>query len=159
MRVQNDTKTFKQIVSKKGDEVGVSRWFEITQSLIDAYADITEDHQFIHLDTKRTKEETPFDGTVAHGFLTVSLLSAMAYDALPDFENVRMGVNYGFNRLRFLAPVPSGSRIRGRFVLKDIEEQRPSEITMTWTVTVEIEDSDKPALIAEWINRYYLEGD
>ncbi len=99
-----------------GQEVGVSKWFEITQARIDAFADCTEDHQFIHVDPQAAKA-TPFGGTIAHGFLTLSLASAMSYDAVAPLDGVVMGVNYGFDKLRFLAPVPAGSRVRGRFKL------------------------------------------
>lgn len=104
-----------------GQEVGVSKWFEITQTRIDAFADCTEDHQFIHVDPEAA-EKTPFGGTIAHGFLTLSLASAMSYDAVAPLDGVVMGVNYGFDKLRFLAPVPAGSRVRGRFKLLSAED-------------------------------------
>lgn len=139
-----------------GRHVGTSRWFEIDQAMIDAYAELVEDRQFIHIDPDRAGA-TPFGGTVAHGFLTLSLLSAMAYDALPDLDGMAMSVNYGFDHLRFIAPVRAGSRVRGVFALDALEERKPGEITLTWGVTVEIEGKPKPALAARWINRYYLE--
>ena len=139
-----------------GAEIGVSRWFTISQGLIDAYADVSEDHQYIHVDPDRAAE-AGFGGTIAHGFLTVSLLSAMAYEVVPLSSDVRMSVNYGFDHLRFLSPVPSGSRVRGRFVLNSIEERAPGEVTLIWAVTVEIEGADRPALVANWITRRYLE--
>ncbi|MBV7407650.1 MaoC family dehydratase [Maritimibacter sp. DP1N21-5] len=138
-----------------GQEVGVSDWFEITQDQIDAFAQATHDHQFIHVDPEAAAK-TPFGGTIAHGFLTLSLLSAMVYDALPAVDGVTMGVNYGMNRMRFISPVKVGSRVRGRFVLTDCETSKPGEFTTITDVTVEIEGQDKPALVAEWIGRRYM---
>jgi len=140
----------------EGTEVGVSRWFEMTQARIDAFADATEDWLFIHTDPERAARETPYGGTIAHGFLTASLLSAMAYDALPRVVGSLRGVNYGFNRLRFVAPVPTGSRVRGRFRLSRADTDRPGEVTLDYAVTVEIEDAGKPALFADWITRQYF---
>lgn len=140
-----------------GQEVGVSKWFTVDQARINAFADVTEDHQFIHVDPERAKE-TPFGGTIAHGFLTLSLLSAMIYDGVPGMEGETMGVNYGFNRVRFLSPVPSGTRVRARFVLSEFDERKPGEVTTIMDVTVEIEGQEKPALVAEWIGRRYFEG-
>lgn len=137
-----------------GQELGVSDWIEVTQARIDAFADCTEDRQYIHVDPERAAE-TPFGGTIAHGFLTLSLLSAMVYQ-LPSITGTTMAVNYGMNRMRFISPVPSGARIRGRFVLQKVEEIRPGEIQTTTEVTVEIEGRDKPALAAEWLGRRYF---
>lgn len=148
--------TLDEFLALKGQEMGVSRWFDITQERIDAFADVTEDQQFIHTDPKAAAA-SPFGGTIAHGFLTVSLLSAMTYDAVPVVDGTKMSVNYGFNKLRFLSPVRVGSRIRARFVLKSCDTSRPGEITTITDVTVEIDGEDKPALIAEWIGRRYLE--
>jgi acyl dehydratase len=147
-----------QLQAMTGQRVGTSRWFDVTQAMINAHADIVQDHQFIHVDPVRAAT-TPFGGTIAHGFLTLSLLSAMAYDAQPEIEGATLGVNYGLNQLRFLAPVPSGARIRAHFTLNAVEERKPAEITLTWGVSVEIEGQDKPALVAEWINRRYIEND
>ena len=133
-----------------GQEVGVSRWIEVDQARIDAFAKITEDEQFIHVDPERAKA-TPFGGTIAHGFLTLSLASAMSYDALAPLDGVVMGVNYGFDKLRFLAPVPAGSRIRGRFKLLSAEDKGGGRWLLKHELTVEIEGADKPALIAEWL--------
>lgn len=133
-----------------GQEVGVSRWIEVTQARIDAFADCTEDHQFIHVDPEAAKA-TPFGGAIAHGFLTLSLASAMSYDAVPPLDGVVMGVNYGFDKLRFLAPVPAGSRIRGRFRLLAAEDKGQGRWLLKHELTVEIEGGDKPALIAEWL--------
>jgi acyl dehydratase len=133
-----------------GQEIGVSRWFEIKQDRIDQFADVTEDHQFIHVDPERAKQ-TPFGGTVAHGFLTLSLLAPMAFDAQPTISNTAMVVNYGFDRIRLIAPVPAGSRIRGHFVLKEIVDRGPKEIMARTEVTVEIKGGGKPALVADWL--------
>ena len=133
-----------------GQEVGVSRWIEVDQTRIDAFADITEDRQFIHIDPERARA-TPFGGTIAHGFLTLSLASAMSYDAVPPLEGVVMGVNYGFDKLRFRAPVPAGSRVRGRFRLLAAEDKGGGRWLLKHELTVEIEGGDKPALIAEWL--------
>lgn len=133
-----------------GTEVGVSRWIEIDQARIDAFAKITEDEQFIHVDPEAAKA-TPFGGTIAHGFLTLSLASAMSYDAVAPLEGVVMGVNYGFDKLRFLAPVPAGSKVRGRFKLLSAEDKGGGRWLLKHELTVEIEGGDKPALIAEWL--------
>jgi acyl dehydratase len=131
----------------------VSRWFSIDQDRIDAFAAVCEDEQFIHVDPERAAG-TRFGGTIAHGFLTLSMLSAMAYDAMP--LRGQLSVNYGFDRIRFLAPVPAGSRVRARFALAGSEERRPGETTCQWDVTVEIEGGgDRPALMARWITRRY----
>lgn len=140
-----------------GQEVGVSKWFEITQARIDAFADCTEDHQFIHVDPAAA-EKTPFGGTIAHGFLTLSLASAMSYDAVAPLDGVVMGVNYGFDKLRFLAPVPAGSRVRGRFKLLSAEDKGGGRWLLKHELTVEIEGGDKPALIAEWLGMQMVGG-
>ena len=128
-----------------GKEVGVSRWFEVSQERIDSFADVTEDHPFIHVDPERAKA-TPFGGTVAHGFLTMSLLAPMAFDGQPTVAGTVMSVNYGFDRVRLMAPVPAGSPIRARFVLKEVVDRGPKEIMAKTEVTVEIEGAEKPAL-------------
>ena len=133
-----------------GTEVGVSRWIEVDQARIDAFAKITEDEQFIHVDPEAARA-TPFGGTIAHGFLTLSLASAMSYDAVAPLAGVVMGVNYGFDKLRFLAPVPAGSKVRGRFKLLSAEDKGGGRWLLKHEVTVEIEGGDKPALIAEWL--------
>lgn len=140
-----------------GREVGVSRWFEVTQARIDAFADCTEDWQFIHVDPGKAAA-TPFGGTIAHGFLTLSLASAMSYDAVAPLEGVAMGVNYGFDKLRFLAPVPAGSRVRGRFKLLSAEDKGGGRWLLKHELTVEIEGGDKPALIAEWLGMQMVSG-
>ena len=140
-----------------GTEIGVSDWFTISQAQIDAFADCTHDHQYIHIDPEAAAQ-TPFGGTIAHGFLTLSLLSAMAYQ-MPSIEGAVMGVNYGFNKIRFVSPVRSGARIRGRFTLAELAQIRPGEVQFIMNVTVEIEGQDKPALVAEWLSRRYFEGE
>lgn len=133
-----------------GQEVGLSRWITVDQARIDAFARITEDEQFIHVDPARAKH-TPFGGTIAHGFLTLSLASAMSYDAVAPLDGVIMGVNYGLDKLRFLAPVPAGSKVRGRFRLLSAEDKGGGRWLLKHELTVEIEGADKPALIAEWL--------
>lgn len=137
-----------------GKELGTSKWYEIGQKRIDTFADVTEDWQFIHVDPDAAAK-TPFGTTIAHGFLTLSMLSAMVYE-MPELDGVVMGVNYGFDKVRFLSPVPSGARVRARFVLNQMDDSKPNEVTNILGVTVEIEGQDKPALIAEWIGRRYL---
>jgi acyl dehydratase len=146
--------TIEELRGRIGQEVGVSKWIDIPQSAIDAFADLTHDHQFIHIDVEKARE-TPFGGTIAHGFLTVSMLSAMAYDALPEIIRRNMGVNYGFDRLRMMSPVKAGARIRGRFVLKALDSKSPQQHQLTHSVTVEIEGADKPALAADWVTLAY----
>ena len=146
--------TLEDYTALTGQELGVSDWIEVTQARIDAFADCTEDHQYIHTDPARAAE-TPFGGTIAHGFLTLSLLSAMTYQ-MPNITGTRMAVNYGMNRVRFISPVPSGAHIRGRFLLQKVDQIRPGEIQTTTEVTVEIEGQDKPALVAEWLGRRYF---
>ena len=140
-----------------GQEVGLSKWFDVTQARIDAFADCTEDHQFIHVDPEAAKA-TPFGGTIAHGFLTLSLASAMSYDAVAPLDGVVIGVNYGFDKLRFLAPVPAGSRIRGRFKLLSADDRGDGRWLLKHELTVEIEGGDKPALIAEWIGMQMVQA-
>jgi acyl dehydratase len=138
-----------------GQEVGVSDWLEIDQSRIDTFADVTGDHQFIHVDPVRARE-TPFGGTIAHGFLTLSLLSGLAYEVLPSIEGASASLNYGLNNLRFLAPVRSGKRVRARLVLKALATRPGNSHLSTIGVTIEIENESKPALIAEWLILTYL---
>ena len=149
------TATIEDIQNRIGSEVGVSDWILVDQARIDAFADVTEDRQFIHVDPEAAAK-TMFGGTVAHGFLTLSLLSRMAADAMTRLEGVKMGVNYGFERVRFMAPVRSGKRIRGRFTLDQFEEKRPGQWQVVHNVTVEIEGEDKPALVADWIGLMFI---
>src|SRR3954453_1770800 len=138
------------IRARVGQEVGVSSWLTIDQSRIDVFAEATEDRQFIHLDPVAAAQ-TPFGGTIAHGFLSLSLLSRMGAEAMLIPEGMRMAVNYGLDRVRFLAPVRSGKRVRGRFTLDSVEEKAPGQVLMRHTVTVDIEGEEKPALTAAWL--------
>lgn len=147
--------TLDEIRSRIGEEVGVSSWLEVDQPRIDAFADATEDHQFIHVDPVAAAR-TAFGGTIAHGFLSLSLLSRMGAEAMLLPEELKMAVNYGFDRVRFMAPVKSGKRVRGRFVLDSVEEKAPGQLLMRHTVTVEIEGEDKPALTAEWLGLLFV---
>ncbi|WP_420844756.1 MaoC family dehydratase [Jiella avicenniae] len=131
-------------------EPSFSPWLTVDQTMIDRFAVATHDHQFIHVDPERARAETPFGGTIAHGFLTLSLLSTLAYEAIPGVEGMRMGMNYGFDRIRFLNPVKAGSRVRGRFRMVGLTERAVS-LQTTWDAAVEIEGAVKPALTAEWI--------
>src|SRR6476646_11844776 len=142
--------TLDEIRARIGEEIGVSSWLTVDQGRIDDFAEATEDKQFIHTDPAAAAQ-TPFGGTIAHGFLTLSLLSRMAAEAslLPD--SLKIAVNYGFERVRFLSPVRAGNRVRGRFTLDSVEEKAPGQILMRHNVTVEIEGGDKPALTALWL--------
>ncbi|MBM7482033.1 MULTISPECIES: MaoC family dehydratase [Bradyrhizobium] len=139
-----------------GKEIGVSSWHLVDQPRIDTYADVIEDHQFIHVDPERAKNETAFGTTIAHGFLTMSLLSIMSYEVMPVIAGTTMGVNYGFDKLRFISPVRSGKRVRGRFVLAEAKLRKPNELQSRTNVTVEIEGEDKPALVADWLGLIYF---
>ena len=148
--------TAEEMKASLGTET-VSDWIEVSQAMIDKFADATGDHQFIHVDPERAKA-TPFGTTIAHGFLTLSLLPLISQknaDA-PRLDGVKMGVNYGGNKVRFLAPVPSGSRIRGRSKITEFDEKRPGQFQYTTETTVEIEGSAKPAMIAEWITQVFV---
>lgn len=147
--------SLEQIRARVGEEVGVSSWLMVDQARIDAFAKTTEDRQFIHIDPAAAAQ-TPFGGTVAHGFLTLSLLSRMAADAMLVPENLKMGVNYGLDRVRFLAPVRSGKRVRGRFTLDSLEEKAPGQWLTRHIVTVEIESEEKPALTAVWLGLMFV---
>jgi len=139
-----------------GKVIGTSDWFPVTQERINAFADATDDWQFIHLDQEKAKD-TPFGGTIAHGFLTLSLLTPMLSKVNLVPEGLKMAVNYGFNKVRFIAPVPSGSNIRATVKLDSVEEKRPGEFMMVNTITVDIEGSETPALIAEWITMAFTD--
>jgi acyl dehydratase len=140
-----------------GQEIAVGEWTRISQAQIDQFAEATGDRQWIHVDAARAAAESPFKTTIAHGFLTLSLLSSFLRDAI-EFTGLRMAINYGLNKVRFVSPVPSGSRVRPRIVAGVFEEIGGS-IQVTWTITVERENSEKPACVAEWIVRYYPRGD
>ena len=135
----------------------VSHWFVVDQDRIDAFAKVTEDDQFIHVDPEQASL-TPFGGTVAHGFLSLSLLSPMAYSALPKIKDRAIGINYGFDRVRFLHPVRSGSRVRAHFVLAAVIRRSAREWQLTYDVSVEIEGVHKPALAATWITMQVVEA-
>jgi acyl dehydratase len=144
-----------QIRARIGHEIGVSSWLAVDQAKIDTFAEATEDHQFIHVDADAAAR-TPFGGTIAHGFLSLSLMSRMGAEAMLLPDNLKMAVNYGFDRIRFLAPVRSGSRVRGRFRLDAVDEKAPGQILMRHNVTVEIEGEDRPALTAEWLSLMFV---
>jgi acyl dehydratase len=143
-----------ELAAKVGQEVVVSDWLEVTQQRIDRFADATGDHQWIHVDVERARRESPFGTTIAHGFLTLSLLSHFLNNSL-EFGDSKMGVNYGCNRLRFTAPVKTGSRLRARFKLKEFQRIEGG-VQMIWDVVMECEGQEKPALVAEWLGRRYV---
>ena len=134
-----------------GTEVGVSNWIEVDQAMIDRFAETTHDTQWIHVDPERAAAETPFGGTIAHGFLTLSLASRFAYDCFAMLPGQVMGINYGMNKLRFLTPVKAGSRLRGRFTLQKVQKRTETNMLRTNLLTIEIEGVETPALIAEWL--------
>ena len=133
-----------------------SDWVTLDAARGRAFADATEDWQFIHLDAERAAAETPFGGCVAHGFLTLSMLSAMSYQVTPNLPGMTASINYGFDRIRFVSPVPVGSRVRGHFTVSAVDEA-PGQLTVHWDVSMELEGSDRPALVAAWITRIALE--
>ena len=149
------TASLESIRAQIGSEVGLSDWILIDQDRIAAFADATEDHQFIHVDPAAAAQ-TPFGGTIAHGFLSLSLLSRMAADAMQVPDSMKMAVNYGFDRVRFIAPVHTGSRVRGRFTLDFVEDKAPGQLLLRHTVTVEIENEAKPALTAQWLGLLFI---
>ena len=138
----------------KGQEVAVSDWFTLTQSRINAFAEVSEDRQWIHVDTERARTDLPQGKTIAHGFLTLSLLSLLVKEAVVVKVEFKQGINYGFNRVRFPSPVPAGSQIRVRCTLVAVEEI-PGGLQICWAVTMDVKDVSKPALVAEWLVRYY----
>ena len=144
-----------EFIARDGKDVGTSDWIDVTQELIDRFADATHDHQFIHVDPEAAKA-TPFGTTIAHGFLTLSLLSAMGASVMPRVEGAKMGVNYGFDKVRMMSPVKSGSRVRGHFTVKEARQRGRGILQAVYDVTVEIEGEDKPALKAEWITLTYV---
>ncbi len=148
--------TIEEMKALVGTVIGTSEWVLVDQEMINKFADATGDHQFIHVNTEMAKM-TPFGQTIAHGFLTLSLLPMMSASAkMPHVDNIKMGVNYGSDKLRFLAPVKSGKRVRAHFKLVSIEEKRPGQIQSMQEVTIEIEGEDKPALICEWISQTFV---
>jgi acyl dehydratase len=150
-RVINEIAELKRLI---GQEVGLSDWIVISQALIDAFADVTQDRQWIHCDVVRATAESPVGGTIAHGFLTLALLTPLKMQAVKIEGDFKMSLNYGFNRVRFPAPVPAGARIRLRSTLASVEDIAGG-VQVTWSITVEIEGQPKPALVAEWLGRLY----
>lgn len=134
-----------------GTEVGISNWITVDQSMIDQFAETTHDSQWIHIDAERAALETPFGGTIAHGFLTLSLASRFAYDCFAMLPGQVMGINYGMNKLRFLTPVRAGSRLRGRFTLKEVRARSATDLLRTNLLTIEVEGAKNPAVVAEWL--------
>ena len=148
--------SIEEFMSQAGTLQRTSDWIEVDQDLINMFADATHDHQFIHVNEEMAKH-TPFKGTIAHGFLSLSLLSKFVEDCMPKIEGAVMGVNYGFEKIRFLMPVPSGSRLRGNFRLVECTERNPGEYLSKYEVSVEIENMDKPALVAEWLALTFIQ--
>jgi acyl dehydratase len=149
------TVTRQELQSTVGRELGVSEWFAIDQARVDEFADVTLDHQFVHVDPERARA-TPFGGTIAHGFLTLSLLVHLALGFIPKVAGTKLLVNYGFDKVRFSAPVRVGKRIRARGRLVSVDERKPGNLIMKIDVTVEIENEDKPALVAEWLSLHVV---
>jgi len=148
--------TKEELLALAGKDVGTSEWMLIDQDRVNKFAEATGDFQFIHVDPERAKL-TPFGGPIAHGFLSLSLLPALSAQAdLPRLEGVKMGVNYGGNKTRFIAPVKVGKRVRGHFKMLEVEEKRPGQFQQTMEFTLEIEGEDKPALMAEWITQFFV---
>jgi acyl dehydratase len=145
-----DVRTLKDRID---EEIAVSSWLEVTQARIDQFAEATGDRQWIHVDPDRAAAESPFKTTIAHGFLTLSLLSTLVRDAM-QIGGLRMAINYGLNRVRFVSPVPAGERIRARISVHAVEEVAGG-VQVTWLATIEREHGDKPACAAEWLVRYY----
>ena len=146
--------SLEELRSLVGQEVGVSDWFTLTQSRIDAFGEVTEDRQWIHVDTERARAEMPHGKTIAHGFLTLSLLSHLVRQAVLVKAEFKHGINYGLNWVRFPSPVPAGSQIRARCTLVTVEDVSGG-VQICWAVTVEVKDVSKPALVAEWLVRYH----
>ena len=149
---------FAEANSQVGLELGVSEWVTVDQATIDAFAETTYDHQWIHIDPERAAKETPFGGTIAHGFLTLSLASKFGYECLGRYDGQMMGINYGFNKLRFLSPVRAGARVRGRFVMHEVKKRSETDLLRTTMLTIEIEGQETPALVAEWLGLAVFEA-
>jgi acyl dehydratase len=150
------TVTRQELTAMVGRELGISPWFLIDQERVDDFADVTLDHQFLHVDPERAKA-TPFGGTIAHGFLTLSLLVHLCLPFIPELANRKLIVNYGFDKVRFAAPVRVGKRIRAKATLGEVTERKPGSVVMRVDVTVEIEGEDKPALVAEWLSLHVVD--
>ena len=152
-----DISTLEKLRAQLGQEAVVTEWVLVSQERIDQFAEATGDFQWIHVDTERSAKESPFGGTIAHGFLSLSLMPVLSAEAdLPRLDGIKMGVNYGGNKTRFLAPVRVGKRVRGRFKLLSMEEKRPGQFQQSMEFTLEIEGEEKPALIAEWITQFFV---
>ena len=154
----SDARTLEELKDLVGQDLGVSDWLLVDQALIDAFADVSGDHQFIHVDPERATAETPFGGTIAHGFLTLSLTSQLCHQFLKPLQGTVMAINYGFDRIRFLSPVKAGSRIRGRSRLLEVNHRQQGQVMTKSRITVEIEGQDKPALIADWLGLTVVES-
>jgi acyl dehydratase len=150
-RILDSPEALKALV---GQEIAVTDWFNVTQERIQQFADATLDHQWIHVDVERARRESPFKAPIAHGFLTLSLLPHFMHEALEIKQGVRLGVNYGLNRVRFVSPVRAGSNIRARIVLQTLKEV-PNGMEAVFNASVEVEDGKKPCCVAEWVVRYY----
>lgn len=142
---------FTTVKNRMGQEIGVSDWLTIDQPMIDAFADVTGDHQWVHVDTQRAANDLPYGKTFAHGFLTLSLASRLAYECTEDFPGQSMGLNYGMNKVRFLSPVLRDSRIRGKLVQRSADKMSETRYLSVVDLTIEIEGQDKPAMFAEWL--------
>ena len=138
-----------------GQEIAVTDWFNVTQERIQQFADATLDHQWIHVDVERARRESPFKAPIAHGFLTLSLLPHFMHEGLQITDGVRLGVNYGLNRVRFVSPVRAGSNIRARIALQSLKDVPPNGVEAVFNATLEVEGGDKPCCVAEWVARYY----
>jgi len=152
----NGENAYVLMTAARGTDEGAGDWFEVTQERIDAFAEVTEDRQFIHVDPKLAAELSPWGVTIAHGFLTLSMLTHLSASVPQDaktLEGIVMGVNYGFEKVRFVAPVKVGSKIRVRSAVKDVEQRDPNTLQLVRTVTVEIEGESKPAVVADWVTR------
>lgn len=148
--------TPQELATKVGETIGTSEWAEMSQERINTFADATGDHQFIHVDPAKAAM-TPFGGTIAHGFLTLSMIPYLSWNSdMPAIDGIKMAVNYGGNKTRFISPVKSGKRIRGHWKLVELVEKRPGQWQQTVEVTIEIEGEDKPALICEWITMLFV---
>ena len=145
----------RKLFSDQNNKQWTSKWFKVDQELINSFARVTQDNQFIHIDRDKAKK-TKFGTTIAHGFLTMSLLSAMYYDAVPKTEGMEMSINIGFDKLRFLAPVKCNDNIRGIFIISSVSNKNPKTTTLTWATKVEIKGNSKPALLASWVEQQYL---
>jgi acyl dehydratase len=157
----NAEKAYEQLKATEGTDEGTGEWFQVTQKLIDDFADLTHDHQFIHVDPEKAAQLSPFGTTIAHGFLTLSMLTHLAGSVRSSsgggrLEGIVMGMNYGFDKVRFVSPVKVDARIRAASTVKSVELKAPSSVQVTKTYTVEVEGEEKPALVAEWVTRLFF---